>query len=506
MPRDPGIMVPEGERHVMTNSGESTGKEAGPKGRALHRERSPGMKLLFVGLVSLVLIVPLMLVYALVYDRQDQSETAQASINAGWGGPQVLSGPVMVVPFRATQTQNETVDGKLVSRVVEVEKQLYISPVTNAVSTRIEPEERRKSIYRSVLFTAKTQGAATFALPSDLERFGVTRDRLMWDRAELRIGASDARGLTTGGMITANGKPLEVQPGNGPAASGGQGFFAFLSWDGTGTLKVEYAFGLRGSRTISLVPRGGSTTWDVASPWPSPSFAGAFLPEKPRVSDKGFQARYTVDKLALGQPPVTMADYGTPVEAGYDGVPGALASVDAQSREAVGGPSRAVSVSLIETVDLYSKVNRSVKYGFLFIGFTFLAFFLFDIVGGARVASVEYLLTGAGLVLFFVLLLAFAEVIGFTAAYLVASAAVIGLLTAYSAAVLKSWKRARFIGALLVGLYALLFVLLNLEAWSLMIGAVLLFVALAGVMYATRHVDWASVGRHGNEGGEAAAG
>jgi len=136
-----------------------------------------------------------------------------------------------------------------------------------------------------------------------------------------------------------------------------------------------------------------------------------------------------------------------------------------------------------------------VKYGFLFIGFTFLAFLMFDIVGGARVATAEYLLTGAGLVLFFVLLLAFAEVIGFTLAYVLASAAIIGLLTSYIAAVLKTWRRARFIGALLVGLYALIYVLLSLEALSLVIGAVLLFVALAGVMYATRNVDWSAVGR-----------
>lgn len=466
------------------------------------RERSPGMKLLFVGLVSAVLIVPLMLIYALVYDRQGQSETAQASINAGWGGPQVLSGPVLVVPFRTTQTQNETVDGKQVSRVVEVEKLLYISSVTNRVSTRIEPEERRKSIYRSVLFTANTEGKATFAIPADLSRFGVTRERLMWDRAELRVGASDARGLTTGGAISANDQPLEVQPGKGPAASGGQGFFAFVNWDGTGVLTVDYTFGLRGSRTISLVPRGGSTVWEVSSSWRSPSFEGAFLPEKPQISDKGFKAGYTVDKLALGQPPVSTEDYGAPqdvqITAYREPVAAEVSAANPAAggaNEVIGGPSRSVSVSLIETVDLYSKVNRSVKYGFLFIGFTFLAFFLFDIVGGARVAAVEYLLTGAGLVLFFVLLLAFAEVIGFTAAYLVASGAVIGLLTAYSAAVLKSWKRSRFIGALLVGLYALLFVLLNLEAWSLMIGSVLLFVALAGVMYATRGVDWSNVGR-----------
>lgn len=237
------------------------------------------------------------------------------------------------------------------------------------------------------------------------------------------------------------------------------------------------------------------------SKWPSPSFDGSFLPEKPQVSDRGFRAHYEVDKLALGQPPVATQDFGLPAPPenrfGFQEameLP-VMDTAAGGADEVVGGPSHSLNISLIEPVNLYSKVDRSVKYGFLFIGFTFLAFFLFDVVGGARVAAVEYLLTGAGLVLFFVLLLAFAEVIGFTPAYIVAGGAMIGLLTCYSAAVLRTWKRARFIGALLVGLYALLFVLLNLEAWSLMIGAVLLFVALSGVMYATRGIDWGTVGR-----------
>ncbi len=469
---------------------------------APRRDWSPGVRLLFVALVGLVLIVPLLMVYALVYDRQDQARTAQSEINAGWGGPQVVAGPVVVVPFRTTQTQNEEVNGKVTSRVVEVEKLLYISPVANAVATEITPQERKKSIYRSVLYEAKVAGKASFALPDDLARFGVTRERLMWDRAELRMGASDARGLTSGATLSAGGKPLALQPGKGPAASGGQGFFAFLAWNGTGTIDVDYAFGLRGSRSLSLVPRGGRTAWAVSSPWASPSFGGAFLPDRREVKESGFTASYTVDKLALGMAPVAMEDPGRPniddgdgrdgnvyaAEAASDGSAGNVAAGGAD--EVIGAPARAVTVGLVEPVDLYSKVDRAVKYGFLFIGFTFLAYFLFDVVAGARVAAAEYLLTGAGLVLFFVLLLAFAEVIGFTPAYLLASAAIIGLLTAYAAAVLKSWQRARFMGALLVGLYALLFVLLNLEAWSLLIGAVLLFAALGGVMYATRNVDW----------------
>jgi inner membrane protein len=231
----------------------------------------------------------------------------------------------------------------------------------------------------------------------------------------------------------------------------------------------------------------------VTSPWPHPSFAGSFLPEVREVDGEGFSATYGITNLALGQALAVTADPGPPSAF----LPAEVYPTETTmtDRAGAGGPSMAASIALTDPVDLYSRVDRSVKYGFLFIGFTFLAFFMFDVVGGARVATGEYLLTGAGLVLFFVLLLAFAEVIGFTWAYLVASLSIIGLLTAYSAAVLKSRRRASFIGALLVALYATIYTLLSLEALSLVIGSVLLFVALAGVMYATRNVDWSSVGQ-----------
>jgi inner membrane protein len=146
------------------------------------------MKLLLVGLIGFVLSVPLMMVWALVWDRQTQSNTAQQAINQGWGGPQVVAGPVIVVPFRTTQTQSEQVGDKTVTRNVEVEKYLYISPSENSVTTKVDPQERKKSIYRSVLYEAAISGTAKFELPADLPRFGVTRERLLWDRAELRVG------------------------------------------------------------------------------------------------------------------------------------------------------------------------------------------------------------------------------------------------------------------------------------------------------------------------------
>ena len=452
-------------------------------------ERSPGWKLFFAGIIGLVLIIPLMMVYALLWDRQEQSNIAQNAIAAGWGGPQVVVGPVLVVPYTASSVETVEENGRQTTRTVQVKKELFLSPETNAIRTELKPDRKKKSIYESVLFVAANSGTARFALPDDFARYGIPRENIDFAGAELRFGVSDARGLQKDSSVQVNGTTLGLQPGKGLAASNNSGFFSFVDWTGAAPLEVNYSFAIRGNKSLTMVPRGGETTWDVKSTWPSPSFAGDFLPVKKDVKSTGFTSSHAVTNLALGQAIVATDDNAPPMTSEQYS---AIAVSSARDIPAVGGPSQAATIGLIEPVDLYSQVDRSVKYGFLFIGFTFLAYLMFDVIAGARVAAAEYLLTGAGLVLFFVLLLAFAEVVGFMWAYLIAAGAITGLLTAYSAAVLKSWLRARFIGGLLVGLYATLYVLLNLEAYSLIIGSLLLFVALAVVMWATRAIDWGS--------------
>jgi inner membrane protein len=452
-------------------------------------ERSPGWKLFFAGIIGIVLVIPLMIVYALVWDRQEQSNVAQNAIAAGWGGPQVVVGPVLVIPYTVNSVETVDENGRQTTRTLQLTKELFLSPETNTLSTNLKPDRKKKSIYESVLFVAENSGTARFALPADFARYGIARDTLNLAGAELRFGISDARGLQADSKVVVNGTSLELQPGKGLAASGGSGFFTFVDWDASSPMEVKYNYAIRGNKTLTMVPRGGETKWDVNSSWPSPSFAGDFLPIKRNVKSSGFTSSHAVTNLALGQALVLTDDLAPPSPTNikrYDSVE--MTRVNAASTG--GGQSQAATIGLVEPVDLYSQVDRSVKYGFLFIGFTFLAFLMFDVIAGAKVAAAEYLLTGAGLVLFFVLLLAFAEVVGFMWAYLIAGGAITGLLTAYSAAVLKSWMRARFIGGLLVGLYATLYVLLNLEAYSLIIGSLLLFVVLAVVMWATRAIDW----------------
>lgn len=467
------------------------------------RERTPGAKAGFTLLIAFLLSIPLLTVYLLNYDRQNQSQTARTAITLGWGGQQVLAGPLLVIPYQTQTTETVEEGGKQVTRTRTITRELTLAPQTVDATTKLTPERRRKSIYEAVLYQADMAGKARFTMPADLQRFGVDPATMALDRAELRFGVSDPRGLFGAPpTVAVNGTRLPLQPGHGPGATNGAGFYGWVDARGlvAAPLAVDFAFVVRGNGSITYAPHAADTTWNVKSAWPSPSFTGGFLPEKPTISDAGFESKHRIGNLALGKSLVETGDAGE-TRAIDTGTPEAIDVSSASSSSSARSTevSNTASVALVQPIDLYDQVNRATKYGFLFIGFTFLAFLMFDVIGGVRVSAVEYLLVGAALVLFFVLLLALAEVIGFTPAYLLGSLAIIGLITAYSAAVLKSWRRASYIAGLLAALYAVLYILLSLEAYSLLIGSLMLFGALAGVMYVTRNLDWGSVRGGGGE-------
>ncbi len=440
-------------------------------------QRSPGAKFLFMLLAGFLLSVPLLTVYLLNYDRQSRSTEARETIAEGWGGAQTISGPLLVVPYRTQVTETIEENGKQVTRKRFDEAELVLSPDHANMKTTIKPERRKRSIYETVVYEAGLTGDTKFVLPHDLERRGIPVGALMLDRAQVRFGLSDVRGLVGGSTkASLGGTELKLEPGQGVD---GAGFHAWADASSiqTGSILASFSYRFRGNGELSLQPKGAETSWTVTSPWPSPSFKG-FLPTTRRVSAQGFEATWKIGNLALGQPAVRETTE--------------LVSSSSRSDTEASDNKIQARVDLIEPVDVYNQVDRATKYGFLFIGFTFVAFLMFDIIGGARVSMIEYLLVGTGLILFFVLLLAFAEVIGFQAAYTLASGAVIGLITSYSASVLKSWGRAKWIGVMLTALYTVLYVLLSLEAYSLLIGAVMLFLALAGTMYLTRNIDWSA--------------
>ncbi|MEH6790735.1 cell envelope integrity protein CreD [Parasphingorhabdus sp.] len=461
-------------------------KEAGPE-RPDKPERSPGAKFLMVLLMGFLITIPLFTVWLLNYDRQSQSETAQQSIVSGWGGKQVFAGPKIVLPYRARITESVEENGKTVTRTSMVTRELYVAPERVTLDSQMATETKKRAIYEVIVYDTAMAGSAVFRLPDDLDRYGVTLDQIDFARAELRFGLSDARGLAGDNKVTVNGQALELQPGKGLGETGNSGFFAFVDGSAlaSGALEAQFDVRFRGNQSLTIAPHAGQTEWTVRSKWPHPSFAGSFLPESRTVDADGFKAKYVITNLALGTALIA-------TEAGQQVQPIRAQDMASFQPDYANGTGASATVDLIQPVDLYGQVDRAAKYGFLIIGFTFVAFLLFDLIGGVRISSVHYILVGAALVLFFVLLLAFAEIIGFAWAYVLASLATIGLITAYSASILSSWRRAAIIGGLLASLYGAIYILLSLEAYSLLIGSLLIFAALAGVMFVTRRLDWSS--------------
>ncbi|KVF40992.1 hypothetical protein WJ09_24550 [Burkholderia vietnamiensis] len=432
--------------------------------------KTPAVKLRIIVLLGALLAIPLFSVYLLVYDRESQSATAEAGIVAGWGDSETLSGPFLVIPFTRIVEVNSDQNGHSVTRKERRDDSLIVAPTQVTIDTRLNPELRKVSIYEATLYTADVHTRGSFTFP-DVTKLGIDPSGLQFDRARIAVSISSAKGLAgSRPTFSVDGQSLPLIPGSGLSQNSGNGFSGKLDTapNPGRTIPFDIRFQLRGHDAIAVAPSAQETRLRVSSSWPNPSFLGGFLPVSRKVTPQGFEANWQIGNLALSRPIVSIGE-------------------QEMNNESL------VRVALINTVDLYSEVNRAAKYGFLVIGFTFVTLLMFDILLGVSVPGPAYSLIGVGLILFFVLLLAFAEVIGFTPAYLVASGGIIMLLSCYVAAVLNSWRRAAVIAGMLAGLYGLLYVLLGLEAYALLIGSLLIFTALATVMYLTRNVNWQKI-------------
>ena len=216
------------------------------------------------------------------------------------------------------------------------------------------------------------------------------------------------------------------------------------------------------------MPLGKETHTKLESTWDSPGFTGAFLPEKREIKKTGFTAEWNILYLNRNFPQQwTSEDTHELAPAAY-------------------------GVELIFPVDHYQKATRSAKYAVMFLFLTFLVFFIIEIMNKSRIHPVQYLLIGIALLIFYSLLVSLSEYLGFNLAYALASAATILLITGYAFSVVKNKKAGISIGAFLTALYGFLFVLLQLEDLSLVIGSIGLFVILAIVMRVSRNIDWYS--------------
>ena len=439
-------------------------------------------KIAAICIMSFFLLVPLALIKEQIRERSQRQNEVQASIANSAAGEQVLVGPVIAVHYRE-QVEVLIPEGEAgqagKSRLQVVERTLMLPPEMLSMAGETVVETRHRGIYQARLFRLGLATSGRFVIKPLIEAH--SGGRILEASARLVLGIADPRGVNNDPEVLINGKTHRFaspgSKGKGDQESG----VRHLSID-LGPLDIQresrfdfsFPLQLTGTARLAIAPTGEANHIEMKSAWPHPNFGGRFLPTVRTVSKDGFGASWDISHLA-------------------------------RNFEATLNPARGevLSIDFVDPVNVYLQSERAVKYGVLFIALTFAGFFLTEILRRSPIHPMQYLLVGLALAIFFLLLIAFSEHLPFYAAYGLSAVACIGLIATYLSGALGGARQGFAFGAGLTGLYGVLYGVLLSEDNALLMGSVLLFLALAATMLATRHLDWYRLGGQSNAANEA---
>ena len=439
------------------------------------------LKFTIVFLLTLAILVPLAMIRGTISERQQYRQQAVDEVARSYAGAQDLAGPVLVVPYREqADVMERDADGAMRKQMRVVDRQWTFFPKTLRLQGKVLPSIRKRGLHEVRVY--ELQGTLDAAFDVQLPQADPAHPRTLgtpW----IDFGIGDVRGLVGAPALQLAGRATPVRQGRRGREGGG--VHAMLAQgsgvDGRIAFPLRLSFALRGTEALAIAPVADDNRIVLDSPWPHPQFNGDFLPRTHRIDASGFHAEWDVSSLASN----AQAQYRTAGDAGKPHADTAMQDAPPHID--------AIGLSLVEPVNLYSKVDRATKYGLLFVLLTFTGFFMFETIRQLPIHPIQYALVGLALAIFFLLLLSLSEHIAFAHAYLAAAVACVGLIGFYLGAVLHSQLRGFGFAATLGLLYAALYGLLVSEDNALVLGAGLLFAILAAIMLATRKVDWYQV-------------
>lgn len=441
------------------------------------------VRMLMVGFLILILLVPLFFVQNLIRERAENQQSVIEEVNEKWGNQLLFSGPILKIPY-LVYTETTKFDQLTKTSIVEKTahtKYAYFFPEKLKIDTDVNAIPKKYGIYETSVYTAKLSVNGQFGNP-DFKLKEIPEENILWNKASIILKTSNVKGIKSDANITVDGTPYELSPRYEDAQKDETAVYATnlkqytletpilnetLSLkDNKATFNMQLT--VNGSERINFIPIGKETAVTMKSNWPHPSFTGDFMTEENSekfVNNKGFNVSWKVYQINRRFE-----------QQFFDYLPDLSES--------------AFGVNLLVPVDEYQKSERSTKYGLMVIALTFLVFFLIQSISGIYIHPFQYLMIGLALTMFYTLLISISEHQNFNKAYVIAGIAVVTLITLYSRSVLKGVKFPAFILASLTALYTFIFVIIQLEDYALLVGSIGLFLILATVMFFSRKIDW----------------
>lgn len=432
-----------------------------------------------IGFLIIILLIPLSYIKNLINERMLRQQEVVKEINQKWGKEVLIYGPILKVPYKSYKEKiiTNTVTKELSKETQEIIKFAYFFPSELNIESNINPDEKERGIYKTAVYQSTIDMHGSFQRINFNEEDIPPKD-ILWEKAKFIIETSNLKGVNDLVAIKINKNSYsftskyektktEYYGGNYINLHKLESNSLALA-DTPNKKSIQFSINLKinGSKQIRFIPIGKETNVNITSNWKTANFIGEYLPfNSDKISENGFDAKWKV--LDINRPFSQKSFKGIPDLTDY-----------------------AFGVNFMIPVDEYQKSERSVKYGFLVIGLTFLVFFLIQTMSKILIHPFQYLMIGVALTMFYTLLISISEHSSYLKAYLIAGVSVVSLITLYSKSILKNLKFPVFIGVSLTALYSFIFVIIQLENYALLVGSIGLFVILASVMYASRKIDW----------------
>jgi inner membrane protein len=463
-------------------------------------QRVLSSKIMMISLLIVLFLIAFAIIRGTVYERQGNYQRVIQDIARNNVNSQTVLTPFIIVPVTTTfDCPNDK------SKICSKRKQVVISPETMEWKNKVEVDDQsfKRGIYRAISYHNQAIMTGRFVL-SDKLLSPAANQQVDWSNATMRIYLSDLRGLKSPPVLSINQQKFAFEFPRDEESNPLAATYTHISlhdlsksnrFDFTVTMDIT------GTGSLQFLPLGKELSLAMVANWPHPSFFGESLPTK-NITSKSFNADWKNTYVAnrnsqlLAACMDANAESCTQLQQAFQRQPSSTTRGEYNQGNANNlNVAGSFGVSFIQAVDIYLMTDRAIKYAALFLVITFGAFFLFEILKDLRIHPMQYALVGAALAVFYVLLLSFSEHINFALAYGVSSAACISLMTFYVSYVLKSIARSLLFSTILAAMYGTMFVILQSEDYTLMLGSVLVFVLIAVMMFLTRHVDWYELGQ-----------
>ncbi len=422
-------------------------------------------KIAVIAFIAILLLLPSAMIMNLIREREGVQQQAIWEVSSKWGNAQTITGPFLTVPYDRYVKQYSEKDKE--DKIVKIREYLHFLPTELNIDGKVSPEKRYRGIYEIVVYDSETKIKGVFD-QIDYSKFDIKKENIHFEKATLNLGITDLKGIEKQIELNWNNEKVLFNPGTGTndIVTSGINCPVMISNEDTVTsYSFDLTLDLKGSQYLYFVPVGKSTSVNLNSDWPNPSFDGEYLPDERVVTEKGFKAKWNVFHLNRNYP---QSWIGTEYQV-Y---------------------STAFGVNLLLPVDSYQKTTRVAKYAILLVALTFLVFFFVEVIRKVFIHPIQYILVGIALIVFYTLLLSFSEHMLFNIAYLLSSVLTIGLITWYVKVILKKWNLTLLMSGILMILYSFIFTIIQIQDYTLLIGSIGVFIILALVMYLSRKIDW----------------